>query len=139
MIGEVMAYAASRAAGGAAENISRRAAWFAAGGAIFVLGLVFAVLAAFWALQPHYGPIQSAAMIAGASLLAALVCFAVPAMVQAGQKSRAKANAETVSPVAETIDAVKVEAAEAVDYFGPAKVMASAFMLGLGAAKQLRR
>ena len=47
------------------------------------------------------------------------------------RESRAK---KPVEPVADTVNAVKAEVAEAVDYFGPIRVVASAFMLGLGIA-----
>ena len=44
MISEVVGYAASRATSGAVESISRRAAWYAAGGVVLLFGLFFAVL-----------------------------------------------------------------------------------------------
>jgi hypothetical protein len=139
MISEVVAYAASRATSGAVENISRRAAWFAVGGVVLLFGLFFAVLAAFWLIEPMYGPIQSAGLVAGACLTIGLLCFAIPGIVQVAQRRREKAKASAGPPVNETIQAVNAEAAEAVDYFGPLRVMATAFMFGLGAAKQLRQ
>lgn len=138
MIGEVVAYAASRATSGAVDSISRRAAWFAAGGALLLLGLIFAVMAAFWTMEPIYGSVQSAGLIAGVCLIFALVLFVVPGAAQWMQRQRDKEKAKVADPVADTIQAVNVEAAEAVDYFGPLKVMVTAFMFGMGAAKQLR-
>lgn len=138
MIGEFVAYAASRATSGAVENVSRRATWYAAGASVLLCGLFFLVLAAFWTLEPVYGPIQTSAIIAGSCLLLAALCFAIPSVVQAVQHRRAVEKAKVADPVAETIQAVNVEASEAVDYFGPMKVMLTAFMLGMGAAKQLR-
>ena len=138
MISEVVAYAASRATNGAVENISRRAAWLAAGSIVLLFGLFFVVLAAFWTIEPIYGPVQTAALIATACLVVALLCFVVPSALQFLQRQRVIAKSKDSDPVTETIDAVNVEAAEAVDYFGPLKVMATAFMLGFGAAKQLR-
>jgi hypothetical protein len=139
MISEVVAYAASRATNGAVENISRRAAWLAAGSIVLLFGLFFVVLAAFWTIEPIYGPVQTAALIATVCLVVALLCFVVPSALQFLQRQRVIAKSKETDPMTETIDAVNVEAAEAVDYFGPLKVMASAFMLGFGAAKQLRR
>ncbi len=138
MIGDIFAYAANRATSGAVESISRRAVWFVAGGLVLLLGCFFAVLAAFWSLEPVYGPIQSAGVIAASCLAIALLCFAVPAVVQYQEKRRARLAAKTADPVADTINAVNVETAEAVDYFGPLQVMSSAFMLGLGLARQIK-
>jgi hypothetical protein len=139
MISEVVAYAASRATSGAVENISRRAGWFALGGVVLLFGMFFAVLAAFWIIEPYYGMVQSAALVASACLVLGLLCFVIPGMVQAIQLRRAKQKIADGPPVNETLEAVNVEAAEAVDYFGPLRVMATAFMLGMSAAKQLRR
>ena len=138
MIGDLVAYAASRATSGAVESVSKRAAWFLAGGLVLLLGCFFAILAAFWTLEPVYGPIQSAGLIAVGCVVTALLCFVVPGITQFFQKQRAKQMAKVADPVTDTIKAVNVEATEAVDYFGPLKVMATAFMVGMGAAKQLR-
>jgi hypothetical protein len=139
MISEVVAYAASRATSGAVESISRRAAWFAFGGVVLLFGLFFAIMAAFWIVEPIYGAVKSAGLIAGGCLIAGLLCFAVPGAVQLVQRRRANQQAEATTPVNETIQAVNVEAAEAIDYFGPVRVMATAFMFGMSAGKQLRR
>ena len=139
MISEVVAYAASRATSGAVENISRRAGWFAVGGVVLLFGLFFAVLAAFWLIEPHYGPVQSAVLVASSCLVIGVLCFVIPGAVQVVQRRRAKEKIAAGPPVNETLEAVNVEAAEAVDYFGPLRVMATAFMFGMGAAKQLRR
>jgi hypothetical protein len=139
MISEVVGYAASRATSGALESISRRAVWFVAGGVVLLFGLVFAVLAAFWLIEPFYGPVQAAILVASACLVAALACFVVPSVVQFVQRKREKDKLASGPAVNETLEAVTAEAAEAVDYFGPLKVMATAFMFGMGAAKQLRR
>jgi hypothetical protein len=138
MIGDFLAYAATRATSGAVENVSRRAGWYAAGTSVLLCGLFFVVLAAFWTLEPTYGAVQTAGIIAGACLFLALLCFVVPSLVQAAQHRRVIEKAKVADPVAQTIDAVNVETAEAVDYFGPMKVILTAFMLGMGAAKQLR-
>ncbi len=138
MIGEVVAYAASRATSGAVENISRHAMWFAAGIFVLLLGCFFAVLAAFWSLEPIYGAINSATGIAIVAIAAGMFCFVVPGIVQYFQRRRAIEAAKAADPVAETIKAVNIEASEAVDYFGPARVLATAFMVGVGIARQLR-
>ena len=139
MISELVGYAASRATNGAVENISRRAAWLAAGSIVLLFGLIFVVLAAFWTIEPIYGPVQTAILIASACLVVAMICFVLPSALQFLQRQRAIAKSKETNPVTETIDAVNVEAAEAIDYFGPLKVMATAFMLGFGAAKEFRR
>mgnify|MGYP001187786638 CR=1 FL=1 len=138
MIGEFVAYAAGRATGGAVESASRRAAWFVAGGLVLLLGCTFALVAAFWTLEPLYGSIQSAGFIAAGCVVLALLCFVIPAMEQWVERRRSQQKAIASSPVAETINAVNVEATEAVDYFGPLKVVTTAFMVGMSAAKQFR-
>lgn len=138
MIGDVVAYAASRATSGAVESISRRAIWYIAGGLVLLLGCFFAVLAAFWTLKPVYGSIPTAIGIAVVAAAGGLMCFVVPGIVQYRQSRRAAEAAKVADPVTETIKAVNVEASEAVDYFGPAKVLATAFMVGVGVARQLR-
>lgn len=139
MISELVTYAASRAANGAVENFSRRAAWLAAGSIVLVFGLIFVVLAAFWTIEPIYGPVQTAMLIATACLVVAMLCFVLPAALQYLQRQRAIAKSAETAPAAETIHAANVEAAEVVDHFGLMKVMATAFMLGFGAAKEFRR
>lgn len=139
MLGDLVAYAANRAAGGAVENASRRAVWYAAGVSVLLCGLFFVVLAVFWSLEPEYGAINAAAIIAGTCIGLALLCFIVPGVVQAVQHSRAVQKAKTTDPVTETIETVKVETQEAVDYFGPVRVMLTAFVFGMGAAKQIKR
>ena len=81
MISEVGAYAASRATSGAVETISRRAAWFAAGGVVLLFGLFFAILAAFWIIEPYYGPVQAAILVASACLVIGVACFVIPGNV----------------------------------------------------------
>ena len=142
MISEVVAYAANRATGGAVDSISRRAGWYAAGGVVFLFGAMFAIMAAFWYLEPRYGTTQSAAFIAGACVLAALLCFAVPTAIEAAKQRKAKADLQSAAAAAgtsETMQAVNDEATEAIDYFGPIRVMVTAFMFGLGAAKQAKQ
>lgn len=145
MIGEVVAYAANRATGGAVDSISRRAGWYVAGGLIFLFGAMFAIMAAFWYLEPRYGTIQSAAAIAAVCIFSAIMCFAVPGAVETMKKRRAQAEvraaatAAGVAPASETAQAVHAEAVEAVDFFGPFRVMLTAFMFGMGVAKQAKQ
>ena len=138
MIGDVIAFAASRATGGAVETVSRRALWFGIGAFGAIVGVIFLVMAAFWTIEPMFGTVQSAALIAAGCIVTALVCFLVPTVVEYSQKQRAKRKTEEVGQVAETIATVKTEAVEAVDYFGAARVMATAFMFGLGTARRLK-
>jgi hypothetical protein len=135
MLGQLLAYAASRATSDAVEGISRRIVWSVAGGVVLVLGLVFGVIALFMYLQARMTPIEAAVAIAAGCVIVALVCFSIPGIVNAIARARHRQQ----DPVTETVAAVQEETREAVDYFGPLKVMASAFMVGFGAARQLRR
>ncbi len=135
MIGDMVLYAANRATQGAVGNMARRASW--GGVAIFLLlvGVVFALSVLFRILTERYDAIVAGTAIASVSIVLGLVCLAMPRVLD-WLESRAKKPAD---PVADTVASVKVEVAEAVDYFGPIRVVASAFMLGLGAARSLKR
>lgn len=134
MIGEAVVYAATRATEGAVESLSRRLFWWAAGGVLLVGSVAFGLLAGYWYLAPVYGPFEAAAMIAIGCLVGALATLCVPLLTSwLGRLLSRRPDLATA-----TVEAVQEEAREAVDYLGTARVMATAFMLGLGAARRLR-
>jgi hypothetical protein len=134
MIGEMILYAANRATHGAVENVARKASW--GGFAVFLLlvGTIFSLIVAFWWLDGKYSAIVAGAIIAAGCFIVGTLCLLMPGFLDR-LEARAKKPAD---PVADTVNAVKVEVTEAVDYFGPLRVVASAFMLGLGIARSVK-
>jgi hypothetical protein len=135
MLGNALLYAASRATSSAVDNISRYAMWVVVASVFLVCGLVFGLLVAFWLLEPEVGTLNAAGLIAIGCAVAGLICLAIPGLVAWVQRVRKPPE----SPVAATVAVVEEEAREAVDYFGALQVVATAFMLGLGTARRLKR
>lgn len=137
MLGSLFSYAATRVAGDAVDGIARRAIWGGLAAVLLLTGFIFGLMIVFWVFEPEYGAVRVAASIAAASVIAALMALAIPAIVE-WRKKRANAKPAASNPVVQTVAAVKDEAEAAVDYFGAVQVVASAFMFGLGAARQMR-
>jgi hypothetical protein len=136
MLSNLFLYIANRATKGAVENVTRRASW--GGIAIFLLltGTIFALLVGFWALESRYGAMTAGGLIAVGCFVVGLLCLSVPPFLDWMERPAPKPAAD---PVMETVAAVQQEAVEAVDYFGPIRVVGSAFLLGLGIARRIRQ
>ena len=134
MIGELVRYAANRATQGAVDNVTRKASW--GGAAIFLLlaGTVFGLLVTFWILEERFSAPMAGAIIAAGCFVVGFICLSIPAMLDWSER---KPPSQTLS-ASETVAAVKEEVAGAVDYFGPIRVLGTAFMLGFGVAKRLK-
>ena len=137
MLSSLFSYAASRVAGDAVDGIARRAVWGGLAAVLLLTGFVFALLIAFWIFEPEYGAVRVAAVIVAGCVAGAVFALAVPAVVE-WRKRRKTATAKSADPMVQAVSAVTNETEAAVDYFGAIQVVASAFMLGLGAARQLR-
>jgi uncharacterized membrane protein (DUF485 family) len=135
MIGEALLYMANRASGGAVDSVARKASWI--GFAVFLLlaGCIFGLVAAFWWLTTTLSPITAGIIVAAGCFALGFICMIMPKFLERLEKRAAK----PAEPVADTVNAVKEEVSEAVDYFGPLRVVASAFMLGLGLARTVKR
>ena len=135
MIGEMILYAANRATHGAVDNVARKASW--GGFAVFLLlaGTIFSLVVAFWLLDRRYGAVTAGSIIAVGCFTVGIICMFMPNFLDwlAAQSKKPEA------PVTDTVNAVKAEVTEAVDYFGPIRVVASAFLLGLGIARSVKR
>lgn len=135
MIGNLVRYAASRATQGAVDNVTRKASWGGIAVFLLVAGMTFSLIVAFWFLNGRYDAITAGSIIAGGCFVIGLVCLMMPRVLDRLEKPP-KVQADSVS---QTVTAVQSEVAEAVDYFGPIRVVGSAFMLGLGIARSLKR
>jgi len=138
MLGNVALYIANRAAGGAVGSVGRWAAWGAAAAFFAALALVFAMLAAFWALEPRLGAISAAATVAGVCLLFALLLVLIPAIQDALERQAEEQARNKAGPITATVEAAETETKAAVDYFGPLQIVASAFLIGMRTGRQLR-
>jgi apolipoprotein N-acyltransferase len=135
MIGDIFLYAANRATQSAVGNVARKASW--AGFAVFLLlvGTVFALIVMFWMLNSVYNAPTAGAIIAAGCFIIGLICLLMPGFLD-WLETKAK---KPVPAAQEAVNAVQEEVAEAVDHFGPIRVVGSAFMLGLGIARSMKR
>jgi len=133
MFGDLFLYAANRATQGAVDTVARRASW--GGYAVFLMlvGTVFGLIVLFWSLEARYGAMAAGVGITASCFIVGLVCMMMPKLLD-----RLEAKAKKAEP-ASTVTAVQEEVAEAVDYFGPIRVVGSAFVLGLGLARNIKR
>ena len=131
MLGRIALFIANRAADGAVGTVTRWASWGAVAALFGVSTLGFALIAVFLILAPIYGTVGAAALIAAGSLLAGLMCLAIPRALDAVERREAERVAAQSGVIATTVDAVQEETAAAVDYFGPLQVLASAFLVGM--------
>jgi hypothetical protein len=134
MISDAATYVAGRITEAAAERLAPTIAWGAALVALALGAIAFALVAINAYLAPMYGQLQAAAMIASG-------CVAAAALLVIGRSvyrkiSRHLSTRETSSEQA--FEALDEEAHEAVDYFGSAKVIATAFMFGFSAARRVK-
>jgi phosphoglycerol transferase MdoB-like AlkP superfamily enzyme len=137
MISNILLYAANRATHGAVDNVTRKASW--GGFAVFLLlvGTAFSLAVAFWVLSARYDATLAGGIIAVACFVVGFLCLLMPQYLD---RLEARAKAKTIlTPAQETVSAVQEEVAEAVDYFGPIRVIGSAFVLGLSIARSLKR
>ncbi len=133
MIGDAVLYAANRATGDAVAKVSRSIGWYAAGVLMLTVAVGLVLTAIFWLLQSELGGVAAALVIAGAVGLLGGASLAVPSLIAAREKAEELREAE-VSPLAD----VSEEASEAVDYFGAARVLLTAFVLGISAGRTVK-
>jgi drug/metabolite transporter (DMT)-like permease len=138
MLGDALLNAVHRATATAVENVERKVAWTAAGGAFLVCALVSALIVAYQLLQVHVGTLNAVAVISAACALIGLLCVSLPNMIDNAQRRQVNAS-PSASPVATTVAAIDEEAKQAVDYFGALRLVGAAFYFGLGAARKLKR
>ncbi len=143
MLKYLFTLAATRAAGDAVDGIARRALWGAIAALFLLTSFVLSLMVVFWIYEPTYGAVPVALSIAAICGAAALLAIAMPALADWSKRrtaARAKIAAAAPPPsvMSEVSAAVDEDTAAAVDYFGALQVVASAFMFGLGAARQMR-
>lgn len=136
MLGNLFLYAANRASNGAVGNVARQASW--GGFAVFLLlaGAIFSLVVAFVVLDARLGAASAGVIVAAGCFVAGLICLSMPQLLD---WLETKPKPTPTEAIAETGAAVHEEMTQAVDYFGAVRVVASAFLLGLNAARQLKQ
>ena len=129
-------YAANRVTQGAVDSVARRATWGGIAAVMLLFGVIFAVIVAFWLLQDRYGATAAGVIMAAACFVLALIFLSVPQIIE--RFERQVQQASEADPLAEGAKVVEEEMHEVVDYFGPLRVVGSAFLLGLGVARTIR-
>jgi hypothetical protein len=135
MIGAIVRYAANRAISGAVDSAARHASWGVAAMFLMGVGTIFILIVAFWILDARYSSTVAGFMIAAVCFAAAAFLFRMPRILE-WLESKSESPAD---PAAQTALAVQEEVSEAVDYFGPIRVLGSALILGVGLARSIRR
>jgi len=138
MLGNLLLYAANRATHAAVGDVTRQATWSIVAAVLLLAGGIFSLVVAFMLLAESVGPESAAVILAAACFVAGIVCWWMPSVLAKAEKAEAAAKAADTAPLAETSAVVHDEMTQAVDYFGAVRVVASAFLLGFGAAKQLK-
>jgi hypothetical protein len=137
VLGDAILYAVRRAVSKTAETVERKAAWTAAAGVFLLFGLIAALIAVYEFLEPRVGSVTTAGLISAACLLVGFLCLSLPALIERVERRRVEA--ERINSTADaTPTAIDEELHEAVDYFGALRVVGSAFLFGLGAARKLK-
>jgi hypothetical protein len=126
MVGDALLNAVHRATATAVENVERKVAWTAAGGAFLLCALVSALVVAYQILQVHVGTLNAVAMISAACALIGLLCISLPNTKDHAPRQQANER-PGASPVATKVAAIEEEPNQAVDYFGALRVVSAAF------------
>lgn len=135
MISDAASYVADRLTESAAERLGPIIAWGAAVAAGVLAAVAFGLVALYAYLAPVYGELEAASAIAAGALLFVVVLWTGRWI---NRKMRRPAD-NLQAHVEETLAAVDDEAGDVIDYFGSAKVLATAFMFGFSAARQIKR
>ena len=117
MLSKLFSYAASKAAGEAVDGIARRAVWGGLAGVLLLFSFAMALLIAYWLLEPQFGDIQSAALLASGCAIAGVIALAIPGMLDKSKKAAISAQHE-LEPAAQTNASVREETGVEADYFG---------------------
>jgi hypothetical protein len=128
MLGEATRDALGKAVQDKVGSYSRQIIFYAIAAVFGSIALIFAVSVLFWWLDDLLGGI-----LAGTIMSAGAVVLAI------GFTLLSKSQNTNVADSPSAVAVVQEEAKEAVDYFGAARLMATAFVFGFGAAKRLRR
>jgi cobalamin biosynthesis protein CobD/CbiB len=134
VFGKLIAFATRRVTARAVDAIERQVVWTLVGGALLSAAGVFLMISLFWLISSELGPLAAAVILAGVCAVSGLIAFRVPGTIEEIEHHH-EDDEPTTEKIAETVDE---EAHAAVDYMGPLQVVASAFLLGVTAARTVR-
>jgi hypothetical protein len=134
MLGQATLYALKRLTTNAIEHVSREAIWGAIAATLLVSAFVFALVAAYLLIQPIVGSAGAAALVGAGCAVMGVICFFMPTLIEAMKRKRH----EELPPGVTALTIAKDEAKAAVDFFGPLRLVGSAFTLGLGLGRRLK-
>ena len=100
--------------------------------------LVSGLILAHEFIATKVGSLSALGLISVACVLVGLICLSLPGIIQRTQRRRAEHNRKAAS-VATAVAEVDNGAREAVDHFGALRVVGSAFLFGLAAARKFPR
>jgi hypothetical protein len=133
MLGQATAYALKRLTSDTVDHVSRELIWVSIAAALALCGFVFALIAGYWLAQPLMGPTKAAALIAAGCGLVAVACFFMPKILESIKRPEPE-----LPPGVTPLSVAKDEAKAAVDFFGPLRLVSSAFAFGLGLGRRLK-
>lgn len=134
MISDAASYVTDKIAQSATERFAAAFAWAAVIGIFVTAAVAFALVAGYLHLAALYGSFEAATMLAGCCLLVALLAWMLPKILRSAPRMDDSAEGQPT----DAMRAVEEEARDVVDYFGSAKVLATAFMFGFSAARRIK-
>jgi hypothetical protein len=136
--------AASRRLGDYVKSLAMKYLMLSAAGTIFLIAIIFGILAVFWALTSSiHNPVISAAIMAGAlaliGFLTVLIAYGITGRKRPGAKQALREPLQAVQGEVPSVDDVGRRIEHAVRQYGPMRVTAAAAAGGLAAGILARR
>lgn len=134
MAGSFLTYAASRLANRAITTVEREIIWMGLAGLLFLSAFAFFLYFAFLLIDTQLGPVYAAGIVTAGCIVLGTIAVFMPRII-----ARAEAAHQEQISAGNIAQAVDQEVHAAADALGPIRLTASAFMLGLGAARRVKR
>lgn len=134
MLSEAASYVTDRVTETAVERLWPKLALGAAIVTCLLSAIAFALVALYALLGPVLGRAEAAAVIGAGCLVLALVLVLGGWAYSRARRSHQSHDGDGHA----TLAAVEEEAREVIDYFGTARVLATAFMFGFSAARRVK-
>ena len=134
MIADAAVFVADKFKQAAADRLGPTVVWAGIIAVFSTAALAFALVAAYFYLAPIFGSLEAAALLAAACVGVVAAMVVVPWTY----RRLAKLFESTKEEESDALTALDDDARDAIDYFGAAKVMATAFMFGFSAARRIK-
>lgn len=133
MIADAAVFVADKFKQAAADRLGPTVVWAGIIAVFSTAALAFALVAAYFYLAPIFGSLEAAALLAAACVAVVAAMVVVPWIYR-----RLAKLFESTKEEGDALTALDDDARDAIDYFGAAKVMATAFMFGFSAARRIK-